>query len=299
MTKWFSTLNNNFKGIILAFIGFSCFALADANAKFLTLTYEPEHVVGTVAIFSSLFCLALSPFLGGLKATLQTKKLKFHLSRGILNSIVSLLVVYSFSKLTLAGTYSMIFMMPFIATLIAIPIFGEAVHKHGWIAIIGGFLGVLIVVRPGLADVNPYLFVPLIAAFFIALLFLCARPLDHKETLISLAFYPAFSNVIFITPLVIALYGLPALSDLSMYAIQALLVIGGLTLTALAFRIAKASVVSPFIYSEIVWAIGFDYYVFEDLPDIWTFIGGAIIIASGIYLIETERRQMKLEHERV
>ena len=144
----FDHLSNNFKGIILAIMGFSSFALADANAKYLTTLYEPAHVVGIVAIFSSSICLMLSPFLGGLKKTLRTKKLKFHLGRGILNVIVSLLIVLAFSKLTLAGTYSMVFMMPLIATLLAIPLFKEHVSKHGWIAIIGGFIGVLVVVQP-------------------------------------------------------------------------------------------------------------------------------------------------------
>ena len=143
---------------------------------------------------------------------------------------------------------------------------------------------------PGAADLNPDLLIPLVAAVFIALLFLCARPLGEEETLISLAFYPACTNVLLITPLVLSLYGLPALTDIPLYIIQAILIINGLTCTALAFRIGKASIVSPFVYTEIIWAIGFDYFLFKQAPAIWTIIGAGIIICSGIYLIESERR---------
>ena len=290
MTQWFSQLNNNFKGIILAIIGFTSFAMADANAKYLTQTYEPALIVGMVAIFTSSLCLVCSPFLGGLRNTLKTKKLKFHLLRGIMNVVAALMVVFSFSKLTLAGTYTMLFVAPFVISILAIPIFKEHVSKHGWIAIITGFIGVLIVVRPGVGDFNPYLLVPLVCTFFIAGLFLSARPLDNKETLISLAFYPAFANVILITPIVLYFYGFDAFQDLPWFFFQALCVISGLTFTALAFRTAKASIVSPFLYSEIIWAIGFDYFLFHEMPSKWTLLGAAIIIASGIYLIETERR---------
>ncbi len=295
----FSHLNNNFKGIILAIIGFTAFAMADANAKFLTQSYEPVQIVGTVAIFTSSLCLILSPFLGGLKNTLETKKLKFHIGRGLMNIIISLLVVFSFSKLTLAGTYSMLFATPFVVSIMAIPTFKERVTKHGWIAIAVGFAGVLVVVRPGLTDINPYLFVPLICTLFIAGLFLLARALDDNETLVSLALYPSFANFILITPLALYLYGFGSLQDAPMFLMQAILIIAGLTFTALAFRIAKASIVSPFIYFEIIWAIGFDKYLFHSPPDKWTLIGAAIIIASGLYLIETERRQMQLGVEHV
>lgn len=283
-------LSNNFKGIILAIVGFTCFAMADANAKFLTQSYDPVQIVGTTAIFTSILCLIFAPFLGGLRNTLRTKKLKFHIGRGAMNIIAALIIVYSFSKLTLAGTYSMLFVTPFIISILAIPLFKEKVSWHGWIAIIIGFIGVLVVVRPGIADINPYLLVPLTGTIFIAALFLFARKLDENETLVSLAFYPAMANVIFITPVGLWLYGLPSTHDLFMFFVQAIFIIGGLIFTALAFRTAKASIVSPFLYTEIIWAIGFDNYLFNEPPDKWTLIGAAIIISSGIYLIETERR---------
>ncbi len=295
----FSHLSNNFKGIILAIVGFTSFAMADANAKFLTQSYDSVQIVGTSAVFTSFLCLVIAPFLGGLKKTLHSKKLKFHIGRGVMNVIISLLVVFSFSKLTLAGTYSMIFATPFVVSILAIPIFKERVTKHGWVAIAVGFAGVLVVVRPGLSDINPYLFVPLICTLFIAGLFLFARALDDKETLVSLAFYPAFANFILITPLAVYLYGFDSLQDAPMFLMQAILIIIGLTFTALAFRIAKASIISPFMYFEIIWAIGFDKYLFHEAPDIWTLLGAAIIIASGLYLIETERRQMQLGTEHV
>ncbi len=293
----FSNLNNNTKGIALAFIGFTCFAMADANAKLLTQDYDSSHIVGIVAIFSSSFCVLLSPFLGGLKKTLQSKRLRFHLGRGVLNAIISLLIVFSFSKLTLAGTYSMLFVSPFITVLLAMLFFGERTNKHDWIAVSAGFIGVLVILRPGVSDLNPYLLAPLAVAGLLSLLFLFARQLDKDEALVSFAFYPVCTNLVLITPIVLYYFGMPPLEDLYMFALQAILVVGGLIMTALAFRIAKASLISLIMYTDISWAIGFDYFLFEELPDTIAFIGTAIIIASGVYLIlmsgASEKKKLK------
>lgn len=286
----FSQLSNNSKGIILAIIGFSAFALADANAKYLTQHYEPAYVVGTVAIFSSSLCLILSPFLGGFKRTIRTKKLKFHIWRGLMNVMSSLLVVLSFSKLTLSGSYTIIFLAPLIVSLMAVFFMKEKIHWQGWVAIVAGFSGILLVIRPGAEDFNPFFIIPLAAAFFVALLLLSARPLDKEESLVSLALFPTWTNFVVITPSVIWLYGLPALHDLPHFIFQAAMVIIGLIFTGLAFRTAKTAIVGPFLYTEMIWAIGFDTYIFNTPPDLWTLAGGGIIIASGIYLIETERR---------
>ena len=286
----FSQLSNNSKGIILAIIGFSAFALSDANAKFLTQHYPPTQVVGIVALFSSSLCVALSPWMGGLKKTLQTKKLKFHLWRGLMNTLCSLLIVYSFSRFSLAGTYTMVFAAPFIVAIIARIFFKENIHPHGWMAIIAGFCGVVIAVRPGAEDFDPLLFIPLLSALSVALLLILARNFGRDETLTSLSFYSVFSNLLLISLPVLWIYGLPQTGHLWHFALQAVGVLVGLSCTALAFRLAKASVVGPFLYLEMVWAIGFDYFMFKTAPDLWMLAGAVIIISSGIYLIESERR---------
>ena len=88
----------------------------------------------------------------------------------------------------------------------------------------------------------------------------------------------------------IAIFGLPLAAHLPFFALSGVTVFIGLTCTAMAFRMAKAALISPFLYSQMIWAVFFGYVLFADTPDPWTLTGATIIIGSGIYLIETERR---------
>ncbi len=295
----FGNLSNNFKGIILALIGFSAFAVADATSKYLVQSYHFLQIIGITAIIMLASLLILSPFLGGLKQTFKTQKLFIHTARGILNIFVSIAIVIAFSKLPLTSVYTLIFATPFVVTLLAIPVYKEHVNIHGWISIALGFAGVLVVLRPGFADIDPWLFLPLLCVVFIGVGFLFVRALTRKETLLSLALFPVLANFIFITPLSFIFFDLPLLTDLPLFFLSSCAIILGLITTARAFRIAKTSIVSPVHYSQIIWAVGLGYFIFGDLPDFWTMIGATIIIGSGFYLIETERRAMKYPADHV
>ena len=292
MKHLFLQLNNNFKGITLAIAGFSAFAISDATSKWLSHQYEPLQVVGMNALFAMITILVFAPFLGGLSNTLKTKKLHIHAGRSACNIILSILIVIAFSKLSLIAIYTLLFITPFVTTLLAIPIYKERVDKHGWIAIAIGFAGVLVVLRPGISDINQWLFLPLSMTLFVSILFLLARKLPNDETLLSLAFFPILTNFVIITPITFILYKFPPISHIFAFVICGITVVFGLICTTCAFRIAKASIISPIHYSQILWGIGFGYFLFEDIPDMWTLIGSAIIISSGIYLIEIERRRI-------
>jgi drug/metabolite transporter (DMT)-like permease len=290
----FTQLSNNSKAIILAIAGFSAFSVSDAAAKWLTLHYPPVQVIAFIAFFSFVTVIAISPFLGGLRKVPRTPRLPVHLARGLLNTIISLLIITSFSKLTLAMVYTLIFIAPFITTLLAIPFYKETVHKSGWIAICGGFLGVLIVLRPGFIDINPWMFLPLIGSFFISCLFLLARAVNKDDPLISLSLFPVAANLVLLGPFALWFYGMPLFEHIPVFLAGGAGVIAGLTCTAQAFRVGRTAVVAPFIYLQIIWAVILGYFIFGTQPNPWTLTGAGIIIASGIYLIESERRIAKL-----
>lgn len=284
----FSHLSDNYKGIIFAIIGFGSFAIADACAKWLSASYTVGQVICLSSFFALAFMLLISRYLGGLKETLRTKKRKIHALRGLNHVCISFVVILAFSKLPFAQTYTLFFIAPFIATILSIPIFKEKVDWHGWLAIIIGFSGVLVILRPGFAEINPWLFLPLIAAFFIAGLFLLARGLGKEETLLSLCMYPISATFV-----ASCIYGAPGFvwpetKDIAIFALQGVTLTIGMTGVANAFRTAKSSVVGPFHYTQIIWASLLGYIIFDETPDRWTVLGAAIIIGSGIYLIERE-----------
>jgi drug/metabolite transporter (DMT)-like permease len=283
-------LSSNLKGIILAIIGFSAFAMTDATVKFLSLEYHVLEILFWEAAFAVMLSILLSPWLGGLARTFRTKRRKIHLGRSLCNTAIGVLVTFAFAKLPLATCYTLIFVAPFVTTLLAVPVYKEKISRHCWLAIIAGFSGVLLVLRPGFAEIDPWLLLPLLSTLFIAGLFLFARALPEDESLHSLAFYPALSSVIFMAPFTVVLGHIPDWHALALFALAGSGVVLGLITTAMAFRIAKASVVSPLHYSQMLWAIGFGYVLFGDIPDIWTVAGATIIIGSGLYLISHERK---------
>ncbi len=286
----FSNLTSTYKGIILALIGFSAFAVSDTCMKWLTGFYPtPEIIVINAAIM--LIILAIfSRKLGGFKKTFQTQKLKIHILRGLAHTSISIIAVLSFSKLPLAQIYTLFFVAPFIATMISIPMFKEKVDWHGWVAIAGGFSGVILVFRPGMSELDPWLLLPLFGAFMISALFILARLLCDKETLLSLTLFPSLSNLIFLLPFALPFISLPALEHIPLFLLSSVLTIIATSCITLAFRTTKSSIVGPFHYTQIIWAIIFGYFIFGDVPDIWVLLGASAIIGSGMYLILKEYR---------
>lgn len=137
------------KGIFLAICGFSAFSVSDASCKWLAQSYSVSTVIAYTSLFSVLCGLALSPLLGGIGRTIKTPKLKFHTGRGIANVFIAFLVVNAFAHLPLATAYTVLFLTPFIVTLLAIPVHGEKVNLKSWLIIGMGFSGILVAFPPG------------------------------------------------------------------------------------------------------------------------------------------------------
>lgn len=290
----FTRLSPNFKGILLALIGFSAFSTADSTSKYLGQYYNFAQIIGGYAFFA-LLCLALlTPILGGFRQSFTSSGLKFHIGRMLCNICISPLIVLSFIKLPMATAYTFIFISPFVTPLLAILIFRERVQIHSWIAIILGFAGVLVALRPGADIINPWIALPLISTVFISGLFLFARPLGKEETLLSLALFPMLGNFLTTGIAGFILTGLPDPAHVPWFVLEGIVTAIGLIATGLAFRIGDSAVISPVQYVQMLWGVGVGYFIFRDMPDLWTMLGAAIIIASGIYLIETQRRGAKI-----
>jgi drug/metabolite transporter (DMT)-like permease len=284
-------LSNNAKGLILGLISFAVFSVADAGGKWLTQSYTMPQIVGWEGLFALLCIAACAPFMGGYRLLFQTQRLDLHIGRAVCNLSITALIVLAFAHLQLATIYTLLFISPFISTLLAIPLFKEKVSIHGWAAIAVGFAGVLVIVRPGLVELNLWLLLPLVITLFIAGLWLFSRALPENENLLTLAVYPALFNFAVMLPISLYMSGMPALSDIPIFAGCGAMIMLGLITGATAFRIAKTSVVSPLHYTQMVWGIILGYLLFGDVPDMWTWAGAALIIGSGIYLLEIERRE--------
>ncbi len=285
-----SALNLNLtqKGIIIALFGFVSFAIADACAKWLGAHYPVFHVIFWTYYVSLIFILCISPFLGGLKKTISTKKLPIHIGRGVCAFGISFFIVSALkgeNSLPLATLYTILFLAPFLITIIAIPLYKETVPLKSWFIIALGFLGVLVAFRFGMTDFSINTLYAGIALIFIVALSMLARPLDHNESILSLSFYP---NIVILSLLgffVLPDISLPQTSHMPIFLLNGICVTIGLSAIAYGFRIAPFAVIAPIHYIQMVLAILIGYMVFNDVPDIWMIAGGTIIIASGILLI--------------
>ena len=282
--------NQTLLGVLFAIGGFSSFAFGDVIIKYLRDYYTPY----TIAFFTTLFCsvilVAFSSKLGGLRRSLASKKLKFHLFRGLLLAVEFILFIYGFAYLPMSTAYALIFITPFVASLMAIPLLGERVKTKQWAAILLGFAGVLIVLRPGMVPLGLPVIATLIGACFFAASNVMVRVIGEKdETVLSFALLAelVICGVSFM--LYLTAPELPTLNHMLLLVVVGIFSAIALLLLPMAFLRAPAATISPFHYIQMLWGIIFGYIFFGDGVDVWVALGSAVIIASGIWLIRQER----------
>ena len=285
----FKSLSPTYKGIFLALIGYSGFAISDTPAKFLTSHYSTLAIVFYIALTASIFILALSPLLGGFKKP-DKGSIRFHVLRGVMNLSLSLLVVESLSHLPLATVYTIIFAKPFIAAILGMIIYHEFVTRQRWTAIALGFAGIVIAMRPSADGIDPALLLPLGAATCSAIMWVSTRSLKGESSF-AMGFYAVLVTALVSLPFLLHDFVIPAPEHLYLFAISGAGVSAGVIGLSLAFQNAPSAAVSPFHYTQMLWGISLGYLVFGDVPDALTMLGAAIIISSGLYLIWARSRE--------
>ncbi len=280
--------NNTQKGMLIALSGFLSFAVADACAKWLGSYYGVFYIIFWTYYVSLVFSLCMSPFLGGFKKTIATKRLPIHLGRGICAFGISFFVVSALKgedSLPLATLYTILFLAPFLITIVAIPIFKESVSIKDWLIIALGFSGILVAFKFGLTELSINILYAFVALAFIVALSMLARPLDSDESILSLSFYPNLVILSLLGFYVIPDITLPDVNHIPVFLLGGICVTIGLSAIAYGFRIAPFCVIAPIHYIQMVVALAIGYIVFNDIPDIWMILGASIIIISGILLI--------------
>ena len=279
---------NNRRGIVAMLLAMAFFITNDSLLKLASATLPPGQIMAVRGLFATAMALSIVAATGQL-GSLAKLASPFAALRAGLEAIVAFLFISSLPHLPLAIITAIVQSTPLIMTLAMVVLGLERVRWRRWSAIVVGFLGVLVIVRPGPAGMNLYALVALAAAVLVAGRDLATRfvPADVPSTVIALASTAS-----------VGLAGLiaglgetwPPLGGREMsYIIGAgILVTLGNLANIMAFRNTDVSVVSPFRYSVILWAILSGFVVFGELPDPTAVIGIALIIASGVYTIHRE-----------
>lgn len=287
----FNQLTATQKGMALALAGYTAFAFSDTSVKILSERgFSVFQIVTVDCAIGAALLLVFSKYLGGLKSLKDTANVKTHILRIFLNVAINVTIVFGLSIMPIALLYTGIFTKPFIAALIAIPLFGEKVGLHRWLCIVLGFLGVALAFQPWHADFDVFkLAVSLGAALIIAVMFLVSRYLQGSSIL-AIGLYPILGSAFLTLPLMMLYYTPMTLGDMPFFIASGILMSTGIICVSLAFRMAASAAVAPMLYSEMLWALLFGLLIFGDIPDALEITGAAIIIASGIYLIYRERQ---------
>jgi drug/metabolite transporter (DMT)-like permease len=208
--------------------------------------------------------------------------------RSILLSIDMVLVFYAFVELPLADAYSLIFAVPMVVTALSVPILGEHVGWRRWSAVVVGFIGVLIVLRPGIAELKAGHIAAISSALFFGLSLILVRRIGKDESSGAMIFWMVVALLVVSGPVMPEVYvPMPAM-DLALMAVLGLLSGAGHLMLIRAFRLAPSAIVAPFHYSQMVWAVIFGLFLFGDIPDRWVIAGSTVIIGSGLYILWRE-----------
>jgi drug/metabolite transporter (DMT)-like permease len=285
-------------GIALMCGAVTCFALLDATAKFLNLHMNTLEVVWARYTGAFVFPFMLSnPWTR--PELLITRRLGMQMGRSVLLLASTLCNFAALRYLQLDQALALSFSTPFFVAALSGPILGEWVRWRRWTAIGVGFLGVLVVIRPGTGSIHPAAVLSLSAALCYALYAITTRILARTDSNETTLFYSNIVGALALIPVLPFVWTTPhdPLIIGLMFAAGALGAFGHYLLIA-AHRLAPAAVLSPFIYTEIVLVIILGFVVFADVPNRWTLAGASIVIASGLYMLHRERLRWRNSYRR-
>lgn len=279
--------------IVLVCCAVLCFTGIDAGAKWLNPRLGSTET--TFLRYLSGFLWVL-PFLNPWRVpgVLVSRKPLLQMLRGTLLLASTALNFVAIQYLQLAQTVSIMFLAPLIVSLAAGPLLGEWVGPRRLIAIFIGFVGVIVITRPGSGAIHPAALLSVCGMLCYATILLMTRRLSAVDSPETTMFYSSLLGVIVLLPVAFMVWRTPQTAfEWLVVAIIGLCGSAGHWLLIQAQRFTDASLLAPFLYSQIVWMTAAGYIFFGELPDRWTFVGSAIVVASGLYVLHRERVRAK------
>jgi drug/metabolite transporter (DMT)-like permease len=286
------------RGIALMVAAMTVLPTMDVMAKLLGQVMPPLEV--TLARFAVQAALAAAAALAlGRPSILLPPRFALHVARGLCLAGSTLAYFSAIKVMPIPDTLGIFFVEPMILTALSSVILGERVDWRGWGAVITGFAGALLIIRPSWAAFGVYAVLPLGAAVLFAFYLLLTRMLSITGSMLAAQFVTGMAGAVALTAclLLTTALGVPGAAARLPAGIEWLFLtgIGGVSflchgLVVLAFQRAPATVLAPFSYLEIVSATALAYAVFSNFPAPATWLGIAVISASGIYIARRERR---------
>ena len=275
------------KAIILNVLAWMIVPVMDAFAKHLSASMDVFQIVWARYFFSALFTLSLM-LIFYRRTFVWSKNPKLQLIRGFVLVFSTLCFFYAISIISLPKALTLAFVAPITCTAFS-PIFlKEKVGIRRWSAVLVGFLGALIVIRPGFIELNLATLAAVSCGICYGFYFIITKKLSVSDNSFLTLLFTSLVGLTIISLFVPSVWVKPTLTEWFLMVLIGLIAAVAHFLLILSFKYADASKLAPFGYSEIITNILISYYFFHELPDNWTYLGLFIIIFSGLYIFRRE-----------
>lgn len=267
----------------------ACFSVMGSLVKLLSDDLNSFQVVFFRCAAGFLIMVPLALYTGGFRA-LRTEAMPMHVARALAGFAAMSCGFYALSHLPLATVTAITFTKPLFLVLIAALFLGETVRWRRWSATLVGFIGVLIILRPGTAELDPAMVVALGQALFIATALALIRGMPKSETnLTVLLYFAVLSTALSVGP-AIMVWQTPSLQELGIAVAMGVIGVGAQAALVQGYRIGEASALAPLDYSRLLFATLLGLVIFAEIPDLWTFVGAGVVVASTVYITHREAK---------
>ena len=276
-------------GIGLMIGAMAVLPLLDVIAKFLGQQGMPVmQIVWARLFFGAWMTLPFALKLVGVRGLVPNMPVMHGVRASFMVSATAFFF-WALHYLPIADTLAIFFVQPLVLTLLSPLVLGENVGLRRWVAVMIGFIGTLIIIRPGFQELNPGVFLALASGTCLAVYLLLTRKIAGSAPAMVTTFYTTLSGAIITSVIVLFVWVPPTPAQWGLFVLLSFIANGGHYLIVKSYDHAEASLLAPLAYTEMVMAVLAGWYFFGDFPDMWTFVGVAILIACAIYISWRER----------
>jgi drug/metabolite transporter (DMT)-like permease len=276
-------------GISLMVTAMAVLPFLDVIAKFLGQQGVPVlQIVWARLFFGAIVTLPFAWKMAGVKGLMPNMPV-MHAVRAAFIIAATAFFFWALHYLPIADTLAIFFVQPLVVTLLSPLVLGEKVGIRRWVAVMIGFIGTLIIIRPGFQELNPGVFLALASGTSLAIYLLLTRRIAGSAPAMVTTFYTSLMGALIMSVIVLFVWEPPTPSQWGLFVLLSFIANGGHYLIIRAYDHAEASLLAPLAYTEMVMATLAGWFFFGDFPDAWTFVGVAILIACAIYISWRER----------
>ena len=275
------------KAIIFSLLGWMFLPVMDGFAKYLSSDLPILQITWARYFFTVVFILPIMLVFFN-KQLVKSDKPKLQILRGLILLSANICFFYSISVISLAKALTLAFIAPLIVTAFSPLILGEKVGFKRWTAVIVGFVGTLIVIRPGFVEINFASLAALCTGFFYGFYLIVTRKLSTSDNPLLTLLITGVVGAILVSIIIPFYWVKPTVNQWSLMAGIGIFACIGHFFLILSLKYADASKLAPLGYTEIITNILISYYFFHELPDNWTYLGLLIIVMSGLYISRRE-----------